>query len=288
MVAVGRLMLAQSMRVRSACTAASAALPRLEVDAEGVATATLCDVRRANPLSLEVMQRLFDWTTSLASSTECRVVILRHEGNFFSSGHDLNDLFDRSRDWAPHSAERQRQVFRVCTELNLRLQALPQPVIAAVDGVASAGGCQLAASCDLVFATKRSTLATPGSTRGRFCHTPGVALAEKIHPRKALEMLLLGAEMSAHEAHTAGLVNRVVEDAEDLQAEVARVAQQLCGTSASNLQQGKQAFYACQTEATTAAKYRIAEDAMVKCFQSPDAAEATRSFFQKRRPVFKH
>src|SRR5262249_54725383 len=156
-----------------------------------------------NALSRALLTELKEQLTRLAEQRKQAVVILRAEGAVFSSGHDLREL-------AGCTAEEAQSLFALCTEVMLAIRQLPQPVIAQVQGLATAAGCQLAATGDLIVAAEDASFATPGVKIGLFCTTPGVALVRAIQPRKALEMLLTGQPISAREAERFGLVNRVV------------------------------------------------------------------------------
>lgn len=247
----------------------------------------LANARKANPLSTDVMQQCLKLLEDVEADQRVRVVALRHEGSWFSSGHDLCDLFHKERQWAVRSREDLEHVFRTCSTLSLKLQALRQPSIAVVHGHASAGGLQLAASCDLIIAAEEALFSVPGSQRGRFCHTPGVALAQRVGRSKALEMLLLGSVLSAQEAERVGLVNFVVPRA-DLEQFAGEIAEKLATASRTGLQSGKVGFVEVQNGAQGGleAQYRAAEELMVDCFLTPDAREGTLAMYEKRKPSF--
>lgn len=182
---------------------------------EGVATLWLCNARKANPLSLQLMKDMLDELANIQRDGSVRCVVLRHEGPWFSSGHDIHDLFDKTNNWCAHPRSQLEEVFETCSKLNMLLRNLSKPTVAIVQGHASAGGAQLVASCDIVLAAEASAaFSAPGSQRGRFCHTPGVAISEKVGATKALELLLLGSTWSAEEAKQAGLVNFVFSEEE--------------------------------------------------------------------------
>ena len=180
-----------------------------------------------------------------------RVVVLRSEGPVFSSGHDLNELVDRDD-------EAYTAVFALCTEVMEAIRLLPKPVIAQVQGLATAAGCQLVATCDLAVAAESAAFATPGVQIGLFCTTPGVALARSVATtKKAMEMLLTGTPVPASEALEIGLINRVVPD-DELEANVAALARQIASASAQTLAIGKPAFYR-QIELDRPAAYDVAQ-----------------------------
>lgn len=180
-------------------------------EATGIATITLNNPQKRNPLSCGVLDSLNGIVDEIeedlrASRAEhhpsrVRVVVIKSTGPVFCSGHDFKDFtMDKGKDF-------HKKVLAACTRLNLRLQSVCPPTIAMVDGLATAAGCQLACSCDLVVATDTSRFCVPGSRNGGFCHTPGVSLSNKIHKRKALELLLLGDDLPAVEAARLGLVS---------------------------------------------------------------------------------
>jgi enoyl-CoA hydratase/carnithine racemase len=162
------------------------------------------------------------------------------------------------------------------------IRKLPQPVIAQVHGLATAAGCQLVASCDLVVAAEEASFATPGVKIGLFCTTPGVALVRAVGPKKAMEMLLTGMPISAREAEGAGLVNRVVPAA-SLEQETMKLAQQIAAASSGTVALGKRAFYE-QLPLDRPAAYEAAQKVMVENALAPDAREGIGAFLEKRPP----
>ena len=181
-----------------------------------IALVTLNRPNRRNALSLALMRELLDCLSEIGGRRDLRVVILSAAGKVFSSGHDLSEMTGRD-------INEYRSLFDVCTELMSKLQSIPQPVIAEVQGIATAAGCQLVATCDLAIASEEAAFATPGVKIGLFCTTPMVALSRAIGRKRALEMLLTGEPIDAHRAAEWGLVNRVVP-ADQLQAETRQLA----------------------------------------------------------------
>jgi len=240
-----------------------------------VAILTLNNPEKRNALSRALLTDLRQHLTRLAGETWLGAVILRAEGPAFSSGHDLREL-------AGCTGEDAASLFALCTEVMLAIRRLPQPVIAQVQGIATAAGCQLAATCDLVVAAEEATFATPGVKIGLFCTTPGVALVRAIHPRKALEMLLTGQPISAREAERFGLVNRVVAR-EQLDVETMKLAQQICAASPIIVALGKRAFYE-QMLLSCDVAYDAAQPIMAGNAVLPDAQEGMRAFLEKRPP----
>ncbi|MCS6850044.1 MAG: enoyl-CoA hydratase [Gemmataceae bacterium] len=242
-----------------------------------LAILTLNNSARRNALSRAVLEELRDRLNGLASDRAVRVVILRATGPVFSSGHDLNELVGATADEAA-------SLFRLCTEVMEAIRQLPQPVIAEVQGMATAAGCQLVASCDLVVAAEVAQFATPGVKIGLFCTTPAVALCRVVPSRKALEMLLTGAPISAVEAERLGLVNRVVPG-DRLAEETRRLARQIAAASGYTLMLGKRAFYQ-QLPLDRPAAYALAQAVMVENSQAPDAQEGMKAFLEKRPPCW--
>jgi enoyl-CoA hydratase/carnithine racemase len=247
-------------------------------DAGPVRLLTLAHPERRNALSLRMMQELRDRLLECAGEPDVAVVVLAADGPVFSSGHDLRELH------AAGAAEAAR-IFRACTELMEAVQSIPPPVIAAVRGLATAAGCQLVATCDLVVAAEQARFATPGVKIGLFCSTPMVALTRAIGRKRALEMLLTGREVSAREACEWGLVNRVVAQ-EQVHDAALELASQIAAASPTVVAGGKQAFYR-QIEAPQTAAYARMSEAMTAGLQAEDAREGICAFLEKRAPVWK-
>ena len=251
----------------------------LLVEAEApVAIVTMNRPDRRNALSLALMEELIDCFRDLGRQPEIRAIILAGNGPAFSAGHDLSELIDRQiGDY--------RHVFDVCTELMTLIQSIPQPVIAEVNGIATAAGCQLVATCDLVVATQESKFATPGVRIGLFCTTPMVALTRAIGRKRALEMLLTGTAIDAQKAMEWGLVNQVVDKTEVRSATYA-LAQRIAEASSLTVSIGKQAFYA-QIDLDQAKAYAYAKEVMSMNAMAEDAQEGMGAFLQKRKPCWK-
>ncbi|MEW6638526.1 MAG: enoyl-CoA hydratase [Actinomycetota bacterium] len=230
---------------------------------------------KRNALSLAHMRELTDCLKAIGEEREISVVVLAGNGPAFCAGHDLSEMIDRDPDFY-------RRTFDVCCELMETVQAIPQPVIARVHATATAAGCQLAATCDLVVASEEAKFATPGVKIGLFCSTPMVALSRAVSRKKAMEMLLTGDFVSAQEAKAEGLVNRVVP-AEELDSEVARLAEKICEASPLVVGVGKQAFYR-QLEMPTGQAYAYTKEVMSFNASFADAQEGMCAFLEKRRP----
>jgi enoyl-CoA hydratase/carnithine racemase len=237
----------------------------------------------ANALSLDMIAALAAEFEAAAADGEIRVVILAASGKLFSGGHDLKELTAHRGDPDGGRAFFQR-TFDACTAMMLSIVRMPKPVIAQIDGIATAAGCQLVASCDLAIASDRAMFGVNGIDVGLFCSTPAVALSRKVKPKHAMEMLLTGEMIDAVTAREFGLVNRVVPP-EYLNQIVTKYAQTIASKSPSALRMGKQAFYA-QAEMGVEAAYEHAGRVMVENLMSADAAEGIDAFIAKRKPTW--
>jgi enoyl-CoA hydratase/carnithine racemase len=242
-----------------------------------IALVTLNRPQRRNALSLALMQELIDCLGVIGERSDLRAVILAAAGKVFSSGHDLAEMFGRD-------INEYRRLFDVCTELMTKVQSIPQPVIAEVQGIATAAGCQLVATCDLAIAAEEASFATPGVKIGLFCTTPMVALSRAIGRKRALEMLLTGKPIDAHRAAEWGLVNRVVAGSE-LRAETRQLAGRIAEASALVVALGKQAYYT-QIDLDQPKAYAYAKEVMSMNSLAHDAQEGISSFLEKRAPCW--
>ncbi|MGE0045601.1 MAG: enoyl-CoA hydratase [Hyphomonadaceae bacterium] len=255
----------------------------LKIDrSEGpVASIALARPEARNALSLELIDALIETFAALAADQNVRVVVLHAEGPVFSSGHDLKELNAHRSDADSGRAFFER-TFARCGELMQAIVAAPQPVIAAIEGTATAAGCQLVASCDLAIAGGGARFATPGVNIGLFCTTPAVALSRAAHAKHAMEMLLTGDMIDAESAHRIGLVSRIVpageahKTANDLAARIA-------SKSPSALAFGKKAFHA-QRALPLDEAYALAGGVMVENMLDDDAVEGIAAFIEKRDP----
>ncbi len=243
-----------------------------------VARITMNRPEKRNALSLAHMQELIDCLKSIGEAREAQVVVLAGNGPAFCAGHDLSEMIGRDPEFYRH-------LFDVCCELMETIQAIPQPVIARVHGVATAAGCQLAATCDLVVASEEARFATPGVKIGLFCSTPMVALSRAIGQKKSMEMLLTGDFISAEEALAHGLVNKVVP-AEELEAETQKLADKIAEASPLVVGVGKQAFYR-QIEMPVEQAYAYTKEVMSFNASFADAQEGICAFLEKRKPEWK-
>jgi len=243
-----------------------------------VAYVTMNRPNKRNALSLDHMRELISCFEELGERRDASVVILRGEGPAFCAGHDLSEMLGRDPDFY-------RRLFDVCCGLMETIQGIPQPVIAQVHATATAAGCQLAATCDLVVASEEARFATPGVRIGLFCSTPMVALSRAVGQKKSMEMLLTGEFISAEEARAEGLVNRVVS-AEELETETRSVAEKIAEASPLVIGIGKQAFYR-QLEMSTEQAYAYAKEVMSYNASFADAQEGMGAFLEKRKPEWK-
>ena len=243
-----------------------------------VAYVTMNRPNKRNALSLDHMRELISCFEELGERRDASVAILRGEGPAFCAGHDLSEMLGRDPDFY-------RRLFDVCCGLMETIQGIPQPVIAQVHATATAAGCQLAATCDLVVASEEARFATPGVRIGLFCSTPMVALSRAVGQKKSMEMLLTGEFISAEEARAEGLVNRVVS-AEELETETRSVAEKIAEASPLVIGIGKQAFYR-QLEMSTEQAYAYTREVMSFNASFADAQEGMGAFLEKRKPEWK-
>jgi enoyl-CoA hydratase/carnithine racemase len=210
-----------------------------------------------------------------------RAVVIAANGPAFSAGHDMKELTARRAD-ADCGRGYFAEIMTACSAMMQAIVQLPKPVVAAVQGVATAAGCQLVASCDLAVASEAATFATPGVDIGLFCSTPMVALSRNVPRKQAMEMLLTGEPVSATTARDIGLVNRVVAAGTERDAAIA-LAQKVALKSAYTIKLGKAAFYR-QAEMSLADAYRYAAEVMTENMLAHDAEEGIGAFIEKREP----
>jgi enoyl-CoA hydratase/carnithine racemase len=250
----------------------------IQVAHEGpVAVVTLNRPERRNALSLELMEELVGCLDQIGRDPGIRAVILAAAGKVFCSGHDLAEMGGRN-------INEYRRIFDVCTELMQKIQAIPQPVIAEVQGIATAAGCQLVASCDLAIAAEEASFATPGVKIGLFCTTPMVALTRAIGRKRALQMLLTGEMVPARTAAEWGLINDAVPAAE-LQAATRKLAAKVAEASSLVVAIGKQAYYT-QIDLDQPKAYAYAKEVMSMNALAADAQEGIGAFLGKRKPCW--
>jgi len=246
-----------------------------------VAVLTLNRPAALNALSDAMLAAMAAAFAELAQDRSVKVVILRGAGRAFCAGHDLKEM-QAARSAADRGAGYFAALFARCSAVMLAIRALPQPVIAEVQGVAAAAGCQLVASCDLAVAAHDARFAVNGVNIGLFCSTPMVALSRNIAAKPALEMLLTGEMISAARAQELGLVNRVAASGQ-LSADTMALAEKIAAKLGPAVRIGKRAFYD-QIELEEAAAYRLASAAMVENMLWRDTDEGVNAFLAKRAP----
>jgi enoyl-CoA hydratase/carnithine racemase len=236
---------------------------------------TLNRPSKRNALSEAVMAALIASLREIGKNPEIRAVILRANGTIFSSGHDLSELVNRT-------VIEYKRIFELCVELMETIHEIPQPVIAQVQGPATAAGCQLVATCDLAIAAENAWFATPGVKIGLFCSTPMVPVTRAISRKKAMEMLLTGEPISAADAVKSGLINNAVP-AEQLESAVRELALAVSDSSPNVIALGKEAFYR-QIDMPEKKAYAYTKEVMTFNALMPDAYEGITAFLQKRKP----
>ena len=245
-----------------------------ERDERGVHTLTLNQPSRFNVLDEDTLRALTDAVAVVQVDPQARVLVLAAAGKAFCAGHDLKQMAAR-----PDQAYYE-DLFSRCSRLMLALRALPVPVVARVQGLATAAGCQLVAQCDLAVASSEARFGVNGIDVGLFCATPSVALSRAMAPRQALEMLMTGEFIDADEAQRRGLVNRVSAP-DELDAAVERLVQRLLGKPREALAMGKALFYR-QLEVGLSAAYQMAGHSMACNLAHPVAQEGVQAFIEKR------
>ncbi|MBX4910473.1 MULTISPECIES: enoyl-CoA hydratase [Rhizobium] len=238
----------------------------------------------ANVLSIALLEALMAELEKAQADLDVRVIVIASTGVVFSAGHDLKELTAHRVDEDQGAAFFEKS-FRLCADFMLKIAHLPKPVIAEVDGLATAAGCQLVASCDLAICTDTSTFCTPGVNIGLFCSTPMVAVSRAAHRKQAMEMLLTGETIDASTAKDFGLVNRIVPK-QYLAQVVSKYAAVIAGKSPLILKIGKEAFYG-QLELPMEAAYDYAAKVMVDNMLTQDAQEGIGAFLGKRKPEWK-
>ncbi|MGV3499383.1 MAG: enoyl-CoA hydratase [Hydrogenophaga sp.] len=248
---------------------------RYERDARGVITLTLNRAQAFNAFSESMLAALQAAMERVAADDSARVVVIAAEGKAFCAGHDLKEMR------AEPSLDYYQRLFAQCSRFMLALQQLPVPVIAQVQGIATAAGCQLVAMCDLAVAVREAKFAVSGVNLGLFCSTPSVALSRNLGRKAAFEMLVTGGFISADEAKDKGLINRVV-DAGELQAEVAKLVDSILAKPRVAIAAGKGLFYR-QLETGIADAYEDAARTMACNMMDASALEGVQAFIDKRK-----
>ncbi len=248
-------------------------------DARGVVTLTLNRPRAFNALSKAMLAELQRELNTIIGGEFVRVVVIGAAGKAFCAGHDLKEMR------ADPSSEYYQRLFTQCSDVMLSIQRLPVPVIARVQGIATAAGCQLVATCDLAVASSVARFAVSGVNVGLFCSTPGVALSRNVLRKAAFEMLVTGEFISAEQAKASGLINRVVEP-EQLDAELEELVAMILAKPRVAVAMGKEFFYR-QAELGIAAAYEAASQVMACNMMDEAALEGVQAFIEKRPPCWK-
>jgi enoyl-CoA hydratase/carnithine racemase len=248
----------------------------LREDRDGICTLTMNRPQQMNLLTTEMLLSLQEAFDSLKSDKNIRVVILAAAGKGFCAGHDLKEI--RALGELP----RIEALFAQCSRMMQTISALPQPVIARVQGAAAAAGCQLVAQCDLALASEAAKFTTPGVSWGFFCSTPGVAVGRNLLRKRAMEMLLTGDLLDARKALEWGLVNRVVPAAE-LEAQTRMLALQICEKPPETVAAGKRAFYE-QMDLGVDKAYELASKVISSSFASEEGRAGMDALINKRPP----
>lgn len=270
------------MNVQTAARAGETSEPVLQRERDGeVVILVMNRPQSRNSLSEAMLVALSEAFTDIAADRTVRAVVMAANGPAFSAGHDLKELTARRSD-ADRGREYFHRIMTSCSDMMQQIVNLPQPVIACVQGVATAAGCQLVASCDLAVASAAAKFATPGVDIGLFCSTPMVALSRNISRKHAMEMLLTGDMVSADDAYRMGLVNRVVPAGEE-RGRALGFAHQIADKSAHTVKLGKEGFYR-QAEMGLAEAYRYVSQVMVENLLARDAEEGLNAFIEKREP----
>ena len=251
----------------------------LQVAADGPATLiTLNRPEKRNALSLELMEEMIAALRAVSAQDGARVIVIEGAGPAFSAGHDLSEMIGRDEAFY-------RELFEVCTVMMETIHRVPQPVIARVHATATAAGCQLVASCDLVVAAEEARFATPGVKIGLFCSTPMVPLSRAVGRKRAMQLLLTGEPIDAATALDWGLVNRVVAP-QQLESAVGELVEAIARSSSYTVATGKRAFYA-QVDRAEHDAYEHCKVVMADNALADDAQEGMSAFLEKRPPVWR-
>jgi enoyl-CoA hydratase/carnithine racemase len=248
----------------------------LREERDGICTLTLNRPQQMNLLTTEMLAALEEVFDSLKNNKEVKVVVLAANGKGFCAGHDLKEFR------ALKELPKNERLFAQCSRMMQRIPALPQPVIARVQGAAAAAGCQLVAQCDLAVASEAAKFTTPGVTWGFFCSTPGVAVGRNLQRKRAMEMLLTGDVIDARTAMEWGLVNRVVPS-QELESETEKLAKKIAEKPPATVAAGKRAFYQ-QMDLGLDKAYELASGVISASFAHQEGREGMNAFIDKREP----
>lgn len=246
----------------------------------GVRTLILNHLPSRNSLSLKMLKYLWKNITHDENNNNLRTIVIKSGlEKIFSAGHNLKELTNNNE-------KLHKEIFETCSQLMQAITKSPVPIIAAVDGVATAAGCQLVTSCDIVICTERSSFSTPGANLGIFCSTPGIPLIRNVSKKVAMYMLFTGFSISGKEAYETGLVSKVVPH-EKIEEEIEKITTAINMKSRSIVHVGKTFLYE-QLDLDTSTAYLLGTEKMVNNLKMKDAQEGIKSFIEKRKPVWRH
>ena len=243
---------------------------------------TLNRPQQRNPLSSQMIAALHSAITAANDNPEVRVLVITGSGPVFSAGHDLREMAAREGESLSEREARVRKLLEACARMMLGMLHSPKPIIASVQGTATAAGCQLVSTCDLAIASREAEFCTPGVNIGAFCTTPLVGIGRNMHRKHAMELALTGDMFSAEEAVRFGLLNRAVST-DMLQATTEELAQKIASKSAQGIRSGKAAFYR-QVDMPIEDAFDYVNEAMLGSMTSDEAEEGTNAFLEKRAP----
>ena len=244
----------------------------------------LSDPKKQNTLSEEMINELQTAVKNGETNKKINVILISSTGKVFSAGHNLKDL-NSKRDEKDKGKEYYKRIFKLCSELMININNCSKPIIAVVDGIATAAGCQLISSCDLAYSSNRSQYATPGVNIGLFCSTPMVPLSRNVAKKHAMEMLLTGDLINAEKAKSIGLINDIFEP-EKLNNKVIEIASKIASKSKTTIKIGKRAFYE-QKEMSLEDAYNYTSKIMAENMLHQDSEEGISAFLEKRIPNWK-
>ena len=244
----------------------------------------LNDPKNQNTLSEEMINELQSALKNGETNKKINVILISSTGKVFSAGHNLKDL-NSKRDEKDKGKEYYKRIFKLCSELMININNCTKPIIAVVDGIATAAGCQLISSCDLAYSSNRSQYATPGVNIGLFCSTPMVPLSRNVSKKHAMEMLLTGDLINAEKAMNIGLINDIFEP-EKLKNKVIEIANKIASKSKTTIKIGKKAFYE-QKEMSLEDAYNYTSKIMAENMLHQDSEEGISAFLEKRIPNWK-
>ena len=254
---------------------------KVEQNTDSIVRLILNDEKSGNSLSDEMISLMSSRLEEISNNEDIKVVVIASTGKIFCAGHNLKEMTE-ARQNNDEGKRYFNNLFQSCSDMMQSIVNCPKPVIAEIDGIATAAGCQLVASCDLAIASDTSSFATPGVNLGLFCSTPMVALSRNVKKKDAMKMLLTGEMIDAEEAKRISLINDYVVS-EKLSVEVMNLAKKIASKSMKTVNIGKSAFYK-QAELSLSDAYRYTSEVMAKNIMNDDAKEGIASFIEKRDP----